>query len=100
MDDDLTAADYTVLIEAVNAWIDRGTAGELVSLIGAMALPPNERPKWEAEHKAKKAAGKFSAAQECETAILITAKLIKKRRALMPYSPNGRSGDEQTPDSS
>ena len=82
---ELTKQDIQVLLEAIDVWIRKDFAGNLMgSLMGSLICGNNPKSKAEFEEKEKELQAKAEAEKQCreEQAIGLKAKLLSLRDSL------------------
>jgi hypothetical protein len=80
----LTVHDIDVLLEAMDAWAVRDTAGDMFGeLLGATLPTEQARSQFAAEIATKKAQKQLQKTTEKETAILLKAKLVQLKHAVL-----------------
>lgn len=81
MNDELTTEDIDILIQALDAWIDSGLAGELVGDILSAALTkdgdPEQKAHFEGQREKARQKHKQTAEQRKRTATILKAKLYQ-----------------------
>ena len=80
----LTQTDITILIEALDAWVEKDNAGDLMIdlLTASLCQDPRIREGVEADKKRFLGERKLEKGRRAEVAVLLQATLIRMRREL------------------
>lgn len=81
----LTYQDYTVLIEAVDAWVNKDVANELMDVLFTGMIAGGDKQvlnELRADRNEKRLSKEIEVQKRQETAIILKAKLLQLRNAL------------------
>ena len=82
----LSETDMNILIEGLDAWIDKGALGNMMGGMLRMFVPkddPKAMEEWKRSDEESKAKYEYEKSQRAEIATLLKAKLITMKRGCL-----------------